>query len=130
MNLHGIVRPAISAVNPYQPATLYRSTGATSGYGGSRTPTYDGGTPIQLQKQAISQADLRHVDNLNLQGELCKFWLDGALYGAVRKYSKGGDLIWMTNDNTGWLVVAVMEIWPDWCSVIGCLQLDATAPGT
>lgn len=130
MNLHGIVRPAISTVNPYQPATLYRSTGSTPipNAGGRRQPTYDSGTAIQLQKQAVSQADLKHLDNLNLQGELCKFWLDGALYGVVRVYQKGGDLITMTTDNTNWLVVAVMEVWPDWCSVIGQLQLTGATP--
>lgn len=125
MNLHGIVRPAIQTVNPYQAATLYRNTGATTiaNSGGRRQPTYDAGTAIKLQKQAVSQADLRHLDNLNLQGELAKFWLDGALYGVVRKYQKGGDQITMTADGSTWLVVAVMEVWPDWCSVIGNLQL-------
>ena len=127
MNLHGIVSGAIGAVNPFIDATLYRSASWTTAPGGKRTPAYTIGQPLKIQKQALTQADLRHLDNLGIQGELTKLWLNGALYGVARKAQHGGDLVVIGSDV--WLVVAVLEVWPDWCSVAVNLQLDATPPG-
>jgi len=124
MNLHGIVRTAINSVNPFVQAIVYRSLPAITQGNGHRTPQWEPGVAMKVQKQAMSQKDLEHTDNLNLQGILTKIWMDGAVYGVDRGTQGGGDIIVIGGEI--WLVSAVMEIWPDWCSIIGTLQ--ATPP--
>lgn len=121
MNLHNAVRNAISSVNPFVAATIYRSLPPTVTPSGHRAPAWSPAAPLTVQKQAISQKDLEHTDNLNIQGILTKIWMDGAVYGADRGNQGGGDLIVIGTDI--WLVAEVMEVWPDWCSVICVLQV-------
>lgn len=121
MNLHGIVRNAINSVNPFVPATIYRALPPVTSASGHRTGEWQPGAALRVQKQAMSQKDLEHTDNLNLQGILTKIWMDGAVYGVDRATQGGGDLILIGTEL--WLVGAVMEIWTDWCSVVGVLQV-------
>ncbi|EUL75697.1 hypothetical protein P831_04273 [Klebsiella aerogenes UCI 28] len=76
---------------------------------------------MMVQKQALSQADIRHMDNLNIQGILVNIWTNGNWCGLDRDKQQGGDKF-VIGDET-WLVVAVPEIWPDWTRVIACQQL-------
>lgn len=121
MNLHNIVRGPIGIVNPYVEAQIYRSTGPMVNPDYSTSSGYAEPITMMVQKQAVSQGDLRHMDNLNIQGELVSVWTDGNWCGMSRDKQTGGDKF-VFNDGE-WLVVSVPEIWPDWTRVILCRQL-------
>lgn len=144
MNLHGIVRGAITTVNPDIPALLQRSNGYTTQSDGEQIPQYIFMTG-SIQVQGVSGKDLEHVNMLNIQGVLRKVYMYGDWSGVVRGDSRGGDLLQFADTSTAsglvsfdgtqlatfdgallvdpgtapyWKVVTVAETWPDWCSVI------------
>ncbi|HDZ1731999.1 TPA: hypothetical protein RRX54_004948, partial [Klebsiella pneumoniae] len=57
MNLHSIVRGAISAVNPRVEAQIYRSIGPIKNPDYSTSPGFSPPVTMMVQKQALSQAD-------------------------------------------------------------------------
>lgn len=126
MNLHGIVRGAITTVNPDVIASYQRSNGNTVNADFSQTPTYDAPVNIRIQHQALSGGDLKHADAIGLQGVLRTVYMYGNKQGVVRPTQQGGDLLafpLVPNGPTfNWLVVEVGETWPDWCKVTVCLQ--------
>ena len=125
MNLHAIVRPLITTVNPDVPATWQRSTGYTTGTDGTRTPTY-ASAPIRVQAQALSARDIAQLTDagIALEPVMRSVHMFGDAQGLVRPQAKGGDLL--TFDYAGtprvWKVINVMETWPDWCRVAVALQ--------
>ena len=129
MNLHNAVRGAIRVVNPDITATLLRSTGYTTGTDGKQTPTYST-LSGSIQVQGLSGTDLRHTDSLNIQGVLRKVYINGNWAGVIRVDSKGGDIMKFPQIPGAavqdWRVVEVSETWPDWSSVIVCLQASTT----
>ncbi len=133
MNLHGIVRGAISAVNPDRSITWRRSTGSTTGASGAQTPTYTDATIPRAQIQAASGETLQHTAYQNQQGVFREVWAYGDVQGVVRPELKGGDLLLFAPTLGGtvrtWLVVHVVETWtPDtagWCHVLVALQEGA-----
>jgi hypothetical protein len=126
MNLHGIVRGAITTVNKDVTAMWSKSTGNTPNADFSQTPTYATAVPIQIQHQALSGGDLKHADALGLQGILRTVYMYGNKQGVVRPSQQGGDLLTFplvpNGPTLNWLVVEVGETWPDWCKVTVCLQ--------
>lgn len=124
MNLHGIVSGNIGAVNPFVPATFQASTGSTTADDGMRVPTYADPVTVDVQVQALTGKDLMQIDGLNLNGTKRAIYLYGQADGTVRVNQKGGDLITLTDGpNAGvWLVVLVLEQWPDWCKTACALQ--------
>ena len=125
MNLHDIVRGAITTVNPDIQAMLRRSTGYTVDTDGTQVPQYDEMTGT-AQVQGIDPKDLVHVNNLNIQGNLRTVYLYGNWFGIVRAGEQGGDILVFPavkgGENCEWLVVVQKEVFPDWCSVIVCQQ--------
>jgi hypothetical protein len=126
MNLEGLARTQISAVNPLVPASMQISTGSTTGADGKRTPIYETVTGL-AEVQAMSFMDLKQVDGLNLNGTRRGIYFQGAFNGVVRPNQKGGDLVTLTDGpNAGtWLIALVLEQWPDWCKVAVTLQNGA-----
>ena len=131
MNLHNLVRGAITSVNPDIPATLLRSNGYTTDATGKQIPAYLTFTG-QIQVQGAAGEDLRHTDSLNIQGVLRTVYLRGNWAGVVRADQKGGDIMKFAQTHGAavqdWRVVVSKEVWPDWCSVIVCLQSTVTTP--
>jgi hypothetical protein len=128
MNLHGLVRGAIGAVNPDIPACLHKATGEyETSDAGIRTPKYKI-SKGKIQVQGVNGRDLERLNNLNMQGIFRSVYLYGELSGIVRSSHKGGDLIEFADVGSKvinkWLVVQVAEVWPDWCKVIVCQQLN------
>lgn len=119
MNLHKLARKAISKVNPYIDALIYKSDGYEIVDFNQVAKALN---PIQMrvQKQAISQDDLEHIANINQQGQYVSIYTDGNWCGLDRTKEQGGDLFVIEGQT--WLVVMVPEIWPDWTRVIACLQ--------
>ncbi|SEF31355.1 hypothetical protein ABL840_09170 [Variovorax sp. NFACC27] len=131
MNLHSIVRSAITTVNPDIQATLLRSDGYVTAPGGKQVPKFLSFSG-KIQVQGVSAKDLQHTDFLNIQGVLRTVYLLGNWAGVVRADQKGGDIMKfpqipgaLTQD---WRVVSIKETWPDWCSVIVNLQTGTITP--
>lgn len=122
MNLHGIASGAIGAINPPVLATIKSSSGYTTNADGTRVPTYTVTPNVPVQIQALTAGEIRHADNLNLQGVMRGVYLNGAANGVVRKYGEGGDLL-IFGGNT-WLATTVLETWPDWTKIVITQQLD------
>ncbi|WP_267550375.1 hypothetical protein [Rhizobium rhizogenes] len=123
MNLHAIVSGAIGAVNPHVACTMQVSTGYTTNPDGSRNPTSVIMTGT-AQVQALTFKDLHQVDGLNQNGAARGIYFYGDIQGVLRTRAKGGDIITLSDGpNVGdWLVVQVLETWPDWCKCACVLQ--------
>lgn len=122
MDLHGIVAGAIGAVNPFVAAQYLKSTGTTTNPDGSRTPSYADPVTVSVQAQELSFKDLQHVENLNLQGIMKSIYCPGTVQAVNRLAGTGGDKIVIAGQT--WLAVAISEQWPEWCRVIGQLQVS------
>lgn len=120
MNLAAIANSAITVINENQIVLLSVSTGYDTTPDGTRVPTYNNQS-VQAQIQALSGRDLRQIEGLNLNGTLRAIYLYGDVEATVRAMQKGGDVITDTSNNQ-WLVVQVLETWPDWCKCVIVLQ--------
>ena len=120
MNLHGLVKGAIGSVNPFEAVAVSVSTGYALAADGTQTPAYDS-FPAQAQVQALTYRDLLQVNSMNIQGTRRRMYFFGEVDAIVRMLNKGGDTITRA-DGTVWLVVYVLEQWPDWCAVCVTLQ--------
>jgi hypothetical protein len=119
MNLHGIVGPYVSAINPWVTASVRKSQGYATNPDGKRVPSYAPATDIQAQKQPLQYRDLVQVDGLNINGEKCALYITGDYQAVVRSDKEGGDLITLP-DGSVWLVVMQLENWhmtSDWVKV-------------
>ena len=123
MDLRGIANAATDTVNPNISVTVQPSTGYAIGAGLKQVPSY--GTPVTgfAQVQALTAADLRHLDGLNIQGATRSIILRGELNAVVRTNSQGGDLVTIGSDT--YLTVAVLEQWPLWTRAAIQLQVPA-----
>jgi hypothetical protein len=119
MNLHAIASGSSATVNPFISATLRQSNGYTIGDDFTQVPAYID-TPLLIQVQALSGGDLQKMSGLNIQGVNNKVYFSGQGDGLVRLNRKGGDLLIF--DRRTWLVVTVLEDWPDWISLAVVLQ--------
>lgn len=125
MNLHGLAAPLIGVVNPFVPASMQISTGYTTAPDGSRVSTYSTVTG-RAQVQAATYLDLKQIEGLNQNGSKNSIYFYGEFNGVLRPAKKGGDLVTLTTGpNAGvWLIVQVLEQWPDWCKAAVVLQMD------
>lgn len=126
MNLHGVVNPAIRAINPNRYATLQLSTGSITAADGHRAPSYADPVKVTAQVQQLTTRDLMHLDALNIQGSSRKIYLSGQLQAIMRVSQKGGDLVTLANGDL-FLTTAVLEQWndgetPSWVCVAVTLQ--------
>ena len=139
MNLHSIVRSAITSVNPDTPVDLAPELRLRNArLMRTQVPIYQPNFGVMVQIQGTSAQDLQHVNYLNLQSVLRKIYAYSAVNGAVRVALQGGDLLvfedWnpvpvldsnggfiydsngdkvMTFAQRYWKVVQVLERWPD-----------------
>jgi len=123
LNLHRIVSGAIGAVNPHTPGTVRVSTGYGIGADGTQQPTYADPVDVTIQRQELTQRDLRQMANVNLQGVWTAAYVSGNYYGQVRDDGRGGDLFEFQGET--WLLAKVLESWNgEWCKVALCQQLS------
>lgn len=135
MNLHAIVRGAITTVNPDYLGIWQESAGFTQDATGRPIPAYTTHANVGMQVQALSGKDLLHEAFQSMQGVKRAVYLFGNVQGVVRPDVKGGDLLLFPENrgdpNRTWLVVAVLETWsPDaagWSRVGVVLQPDVTS---
>lgn len=127
LNLHGIVRGAINAVNPDVAVVVLKSTGWTDASDGEQVPTYAAPVTVMAQVQPLTSQQLKQVDNLNQSSTYRNFYLSGDFSGHERATSKGGDKI--QHDGKLWLVDSQPEAWATgWTLVRGVLQVDTVTP--
>jgi hypothetical protein len=112
MDLRGISNTVSDTVNPNISVTVKASTGYTIGSGLKQVPSYAAPVTGFAQVQALTAADLRHLDGLSIQGATKSIILRGELNAIVRVNSQGGDVV--TIGTQTWLTVAVLEQWPLW----------------
>ena len=127
MDLRGLANGVTTTVNPNQTVTVLRSTGFTTGAGAKQVPSY--ATPVSgpAQIQALDADDIKQLDGLNIQGTIRAIYLRGTLAGVVRPNQTGGDLVTIAAPapvalRGTWLVVKVLESWPDWTKAAIVLQ--------
>lgn len=122
MDLRGIANGATSSINPNESVVVLRSTGYTIGTGAKQVPTYATGEPASGQVQALDSDDLKQLDGLNIQGTLRAIYIRGTLAGTSRPNVTGGDIVQRGTPAKNWLVVKVLEQWPDWAKAVIVLQ--------
>lgn len=121
MDLRTIANGVSSTVNENKTVTLLRSTGYTIGAGRRQEPSYANPITGPGQIQALDGDDLKQLDGLNIQGTFRAIYLRGVLAGVIRPNEIGGDIVQIDGQN--WLVVKVLESWPNWTKAAICLQV-------
>lgn len=128
MNLHGIVAGVVGAVNPQITIQALASQGYGKAADYSQVPIYADPVTLTAQVQPLETSELQHLDSLNIQGERRAVYLPGSWNAVVRSEGEGGDLLKFPDRPSGpvrtWLVVLVLESWPDWTKVAVTLQVD------
>ena len=112
MDLRSISNAVTDCVNQNISVTVKASTGYAIGSGLKQVPSYAAPVTGFAQVQALTAADLRHLDGLNIQGATKSIILRGELNAIVRVNSQGGDIVIIGTQT--WLTVAVLEQWPLW----------------
>lgn len=113
MNLHQIVRRAITRVKPDEAFTVYRSVGQQNS-GGIMTACYRRVDGFTGQWQSEGDAALYHAElgsQSTIQRKLYLYAPDDAAtrpWSVYRKESRGGDLI-LDSRGDWWMVAAVLE---------------------
>lgn len=122
MDLRGLANGVTSTINPNETVTVLRSTGFTIGAGAKQIPSFAAPVTGPAQVQALDANDIKQLDGLNIQGTIRAIYLRGTLAGVVRPNQTGGDIVKRKNDSETWLVVKVLESWPDWTKAAIVLQ--------
>lgn len=132
LNLHGIVRGAINAVNSDIAITYLASLGNTVRAGGKQVPSFALPVLLSGQVQPIPQAKLEHYSFVNAQGIYRRVYVFGQQNAIDRIAQLGGDLLKFAEVPGGvqrtWLIEACEEQWPGWCNLVVTLQLDPANP--
>lgn len=122
LNLRAAANAVTTAVNENTQGTLWASSGATIAPDGSRIPTFAAFPKVLFQIQALSAAEIRHLDSLNLQGIMRAVYFNGNIEGLDRPAGRGGDVLGF--NNAYWLTTQVLETWDGsgWCKIAVTLQ--------
>ncbi len=112
INLHGLVRSAITGLHPDETVTLRQSVGQRN-VRGRVTPVYGPAQVVQAQIQSLGQNDLAQreaTSNTRIDRKAYLHAPDAALppQGIVRPLSRTGDML-QRADGTWWLVTAMLE---------------------
>ena len=128
MNLHDMVRGAITAVHPDTAVTVLPPAPFTVNDYGEQVPQYGPAVQVQAQSQPVPD---RAVQFLRMQREN-SVWRDFYFYGLVPGLSRadawGGSLLYWAGYE--WLVDQVLEDWngAGWCKVRAVRQRKAEPP--
>jgi len=120
MNVRQLANSAITTINPNIVVSVLKSTGYTVDANRRQVPSYAAAVTGPAQIQALSSSDLKQLEGLNIQGVMRAIYLRGVLAGVIRPSDTGGDLILI--DDQKWLVVKVLEPWPNWTKAVIVLQ--------
>lgn len=124
MNLHAIVSPYVSPVNPPLLASIQPSTGYTTDANFKRVPVYGPAVNVYVDCQALQYNDIQMTAGLQIQGRRQAMYITGDYAGLVRAQEKGGDIITLP-DGSVWLCAMVLERWSmtsGWVKICATLQ--------
>ena len=112
MNLHSLVREAITTLHPDETVTLRQSTGQQN-VRGRIIPVYAPAQMMNAQIQSLGQNDLAQVEQTSSTKIDRKAYLYAPIpamppQGIVRPLARNGDMI-QRSDGTWWLVTAMIE---------------------
>lgn len=128
VNLHHVVRGAITAVHPDETLLWYQNEGAVN-TGGILTPSYTGPVPLIAQVQSESDGALMHADRAGMNTETIKVYLywdaQTAPLNLDRFTAKGGDMF-RRSDGSWWLVTGLTDNFADvgWVSCRAVRQIN------
>lgn len=115
INLHHVVRGAITTVHPDETILWYQNKGA-SNVGGILKPSYAEPLSLVAQVQSESDASLMHANRADMNTETIKVYLywnaQTNPLNLDRFTAKGGD-IFKRADGTFWLVTALTDNFAD-----------------
>ncbi len=124
INLHDVVRSAITTVHPDETVALYFNAGQVNNWG-EVTPIYEGPYSVQAQIQSESDAALFHSNNAGMNTETIKAYFyqseDSPIAELSRFKERGGDMF-QRSDGSWWLITAL----PDNFSSVGWISARAT----
>lgn len=131
LNLHGIVRGAITAINPDIIGQWLESTGSTVGADFRPVPAWSYHNGVALQVQMLTGKELQHPALISVQGVKRSVYMFGTVQGVSKPQVKGGDMLQFRMVDGGpllrWLVVTELEQWNPagaWSKVAVTLQVD------
>ena len=124
LDVRAIANLSTRGVNPNIPVVVRQSSGFITGAGARQVPQYADPVTVDAQVQALTQADVKRVENLNIQGEMRTFYIQGPLAALIRAEGKGGDMVTLP-DGTTWLVTQILEAWPTWTKALLVRQNDS-----
>ena len=128
INLHHVVRGAITTVHPDETILWYQNKGAAN-VGGILQPSYAEPLSLVAQVQSESDASLMHANRADMNTETIKVYLywDAQTnpLNLDRFTAKGGD-IFKRADGTFWLVTALTDNFADvgWVSCRAVRQVN------
>lgn len=121
INLHNVVRMAISAINPDQVVRIKRVIGYDNS-GTYAVPVYSEVQEVQAQIQPMPSQDIQFINNYNSSSIYKTMYLNGNWTGLNRVLGTGGDVIeW---DNKKWYVTSVPE---DYSPTVGWTKIIVVA---
>ena len=129
LNLHAIVRSAITAVNPDNHFLLIQSVGEENRKG-VITALYADAVKVTAQMQSLNGDDLQQFEN-TLRTEINrKFYLNVSKLkptGQIRVKGRTGDFLHCLKDDTYWRIFSVSEDFSNsgWVLVFASLQVTA-----
>jgi hypothetical protein len=130
LNLHAIVGPIVSAINPTQIIQIAMGSGYATAADGTLTASYESASfPAQIQ--ALTGRELRHVDALNIQGTMRALYLYGNVTGIIRFSQTNGSLVKFP-DGSVWMCFVEFEPWSvtaGWCKIGVLSQQTSVWPG-
>lgn len=113
INLHKIVRGAITSVHADETVLLYKSAGQQN-IAGAVEPVYNESETLAAQIQSESDDALYYSGNAGENEITRRFYLYadsliGRPAGIIRTLARGGDLIYRQEESTWWLITAVID---------------------
>ena len=115
MNLRNIANAATRSINPNVVAQWSRYGGYTTAASGKTETTYAAPVAVTIQAQALTKADIQHIDALNLSPCERAVYVNAQVSAIDREDQTGGDLL--VFEGRTWLVTAILEGWTTagWC---------------
>lgn len=130
LNLHALVRPVVSVVNPERRIVVRPYMGENMGDDGTPTHAYGPAVAVMAQIQPLPQDKLQFVANGQQSGVWRQLYLPGAWQGLDRVQGYGGDLFYF--DEQEWQINPVQEAWgtPEkgWTHIVVQAQREAPEP--
>lgn len=121
INLHNVVRGAITAVHPDEVCVLYHSIGQRN-VKGKVTPIYAEPQTIKANWQPLDSESLQHFDAINQTPCDEQVFLYSENFGVSGQHrlptTRTGDIL-LRDDGTYWLITKVLEdwTWDGWVNV-------------